>query len=796
MKALLGSFLGETLDSAYNPHKYSLHQPGGSSRAPSHASVPTQQLREAPPATGVSSVAGPSRRTVPPPAYLPPLSEQQQQPVTVPEPAPVTSSSSRLYGSSGDNHASAQPEPSSLGCWLVSQPGVAWPVRQELKADTVPLQARVQIAASTPPLRNGSVAAYEVETFMSPLAASQPVVSTGTLINTYTGEVVDLYEDAMPPPDNGRDAGDAVRERRQAQRRLLAAEGNVNASHRKREQQDPIQPGDAGVITQVANFQVSADVATEWNERANRDLYFNRNELAPTELEMTRNPFGFEGYNNRLRVNPYLLPTNDLDDKNWMANATLLPGGDHRPKNLKPKLKKERSRMEYYVGQVSPDLPQEARPDNVRRSAAARDVEGATRRGNVYGDAPPVASSAAADASTKLLRGIQSSATPPAASYLQQSEASGLVTAASVMQSLGLRGLFEREGGGGGAVSPQTGARPMAAQEADVPSKQELLRTSLGAAAAPFLAQDLSQSHGQDLRVGARAELQQQSPPAATTASFQGSSLLPAQGQHLSASDALELRSHALLASAAPVASGGMALQTQSLKDDAGWDGGPSVRPAQSSLRGATVASAQVSVGRAPEQPNLRAGARELEDGLQAASAAATAEARRARKQALEDLGQHAPESSAAASGAHGSLGEVAPSKRRAELLEDRAAAAFADRGFLERNSRVSTSNARGSVLAERMDNFKVGGQTDYQRKALRPERQERRELQTHPYLSSSVAKEGQRTFLSGAREARPQRVAKSPFKAHRLRERSGISARLQEPMESRFETDAEEEEA
>lgn len=788
MKALLGSFLGEMSDSVYDPHKYSLQKrSGGSTRAPSQAGAPSER-------PGASSApSDPPRRLVPPPDASQPRSEQRQPHVAAPEPASVTSSS-RLYGSSGDNHASAQPEPSSLGCWLVSQPGVAWPVRQELKADTVPLQARVQIAASTPPLRNGSVAAYEVETFMSPLAASQPVVSTGTLINTYTGEVVDLYEDAMPPPDNGRDAGDAVRERRQAQRRLLAAEGNINASHRKREQQDPIQPGDAGVITQVANFQVSADVATEWNERANRDLYFNRNELAPTELEMTRNPFGFEGYNNRLRVNPYLLPTNDLDDKNWMANATLLPGGDYRPKNLKPKLKKERPRTDY-IGQVSTDLPQEARPDNVRRSTAARDVEGATRRGNVYGDALPVASAEATSVSTKLLRGIQSSAVPSAASYLQQSEASGLVTAASVMRSLGLRGLFEREGGGGaGASSPQTGARPAAAQEAEGPFKEELLRTSPGAAATPFVAQDLSQTQGRDSRAAARMELQQKGPPAATTASFQGSSLLPAQGQHLSASDALELRSQALLTSAAPVAQGGLALQTQSLKGDAGWEGGPGTCLVQSSLNGASVASGQVSVGRALEHQNLRTGAQELEDGLHAASAMATAEARSARRQALEDLGQHAPESLSVAAGAHGSLGEVAPSKRHAELLEDRVAVAFADRGFAERNSRVTTSNARGSALTERMDNFKVRGQTDYQRKALRPERQERRELQTHPYLSSSAAKEGQRTFLSGAREARPQRIAKSPFKAHRLRERSGLSARLQEPMESRFETDAEEE--
>ena len=326
MKGILGMLLGEDPGNKYDPQKF----------APRRANV-TQVAQQAPLLSMPLPQAAPML-SMPSPQSAQPMLSMPSQPTVATE---------RLYGSNEmAANPSAQQEPSSLGCWLVSQPGTMWPVRQDLKVDTIPLQARTAIAsACVAPIGCGSAALYDPESFMSPIETSQPVIATGSLINTYTGEVSDLFEDTMPPPDNGRDAGDAVRERKQAQRRLMAANGNVNASHHKREQQTPIQPGDAGVVTQLANFQISADVATEFNERANRDLFFNRNELAPTEMEMTRNPFGFEGYNNRLRINPYLLPTQDLDDKDWAPNATLLPGGDHRPKH-KTKLRRERPRTD------------------------------------------------------------------------------------------------------------------------------------------------------------------------------------------------------------------------------------------------------------------------------------------------------------------------------------------------------------------------------------------------------------------------------------------------------------------
>ena len=775
MKNFLGLLLGEPAGAEYDPEKYS-SRPLLSARPSSQRPLEVYgaRPREAP-ARPVTQEARPSPATS---DARPPVPANQM-----------------LYGSSGGNelqhNANAQPEASSLGCWLVSQPGVAWPVRQELQADTLPLQARAQIAAaSAAPLGNGAAALYDNDTFMSPLAVSQPVIAPGSLINTYTGEVVDVFEDAMPPPDNGRDAGDAERERKQAQRRLLAAEGNVVASHRKREQQNPIQAGDAGPITQVAHFQVSHDVATEWNERANRDLFFNRNELAPTELEMTRNPFGFEGYNNRLRISPYLLPTQDLDDKNWTPNATLLPGGDHRPKNLKPRMKKDRPRTDY-AGQISPQVPGETQTPGVRRSAAARDQEGlvqATRGADasqvLYGDAHAV--DAAAHATPRALRGFKGEAGPQYGVQSASGDAFSTVTAASVLSSLGVRGVPAEAPPVVGASSPFPASAAASSQQ-QAPQRTEAPRPSHPTLATLGLGADLARTHAQDLR-SRGASLEAASQPPGNAAGEVGAALSAAQ--HLGPRDS---RAEAPVGLSSGVEGHGeslVALQRQSLRDEGLPGSSLPLTATQPASHGSRVASAQLSQSRSPELFECRPGAHDPGQGLSAAAASGAQGSREARKEVLDLRGRsHGSQVRETAAGAHGSFGQTDfKTRSEASFLAERSSLAHSANGFSERNSVVTTSNARGSALSTRRDNFRVGGDADYHRRAEASYRETRPELQTRPYVATSSGAAGQRSLLAGAREERRPRLAKSPIKAHRLRERSGITAQLQEPRESRYE--------
>ena len=236
----------------------------------------------------------------------------------------------RLYGAPQPGRRVApqqQPaaqEPVPFGCWIVP-PEIQETTggRRQLVSDGVVPRVSREVAVSAP-CSASTTALYEPETFLTPFDRAQDMVATGTLINTYTGEVASCFEDGLPPPD--RTPGDAVRERKSAQLRLLAASGNPPAPRHKKEQEDPIQPGDAGRIRTRGLYSVSLGVQKEHAERQGRDLYFNRNELAPTEMMQTRNPFGFDGYNNRVRIQPYMPTTQELDTKSWTPNPTLLPG--------------------------------------------------------------------------------------------------------------------------------------------------------------------------------------------------------------------------------------------------------------------------------------------------------------------------------------------------------------------------------------------------------------------------------------------------------------------------------------
>jgi len=815
-----------------------------------------------------------------------------------------------------------------------------WPVRQDLKVDTIPLQARTAIAsACVAPIGCGSAALYDPESFMSPIETSQPVIATGSLINTYTGEVSDLFEDAMPPPDNGRDAGDAVRERKQAQRRLMAAEGNVTATHRKREQQDPIQPGDAGAVTQLANFQINADVATECNERACRDLYFNRNELAPTEMEMTRNPFGFEGYNNRLRINPYILPTQDLDDKSWTPNATLLPGGDHRPKNLKTRLRKDRPRTDY-AGQVTGIQQASDGKADVRRSKAARDVEGQTQAGRcvnaqaLYGDAAAVSSGQVRLSQDRTVG-------DPRKGVVSSLEGASLVTASSVLTSLGYRGdqrELARLGVEGVEKGASTGnaARQTASRRSEMQStarlgvdgqdagnglggsqqqgsalrrdadrteqrralenlelagtqgasgQREALRRDSEARAAPSRALDRDLDGGNphattEARATLRRETGEFGNQRALDGGLENAAALGAAEQRLGRSDSLRVdiggaidggvRSNAFTGSeqrqalrqetlsgqsnravSAIVGAGTLLAQKQRLGNKdvrtidpsslfstlTGFDGaGLSMaqrqsfqveeRPCSEAPRTseAEVAASRVDVSAADRdvQPQLvsdRQGQVASEGGHRVDVASLSVSRRTlygdashrdvhgpvggdmthaqaqsgTKKLSLDDRGNIVvANGNASAAGAHGAFGEMQLRSGLSELGDDRASAPHLNGGFLERNSKVSARNARGDVLSHRCDNFRIGGDTDFQKKSALSAREWKNELLVQPSVRRSAGNDGQRCAALPAREQRKARVAKSPFRGHALKERGGLNSQLAEKPESRYETDEE----
>lgn len=287
------SFLGskDNDDVAYDPDKFRLY---GDSIDRGSGAVPDPTPSPAP-----------DEPPLPPPEPLPP---------------PIDPDDGSQTGGLG------APNPVQMGCWLLPQEYVNYSggARQTV-TDRSAFAAKTQIAAVEASAGAGStLALYDDKTFRTPFEVTQEVVCTGQMVNTYTGEVSDVYEQNLPPPN--RQGGDPAREWKNASLRLQAAQGyETKSRRRKTELEQPLPAGDSGPILANASFRQMQAVAQESNERCTRDKYFTRNDLVPTEPQMTTNPFGYRGFQNMMRVNPYLPVTQELDNKAWLANAQELP---------------------------------------------------------------------------------------------------------------------------------------------------------------------------------------------------------------------------------------------------------------------------------------------------------------------------------------------------------------------------------------------------------------------------------------------------------------------------------------
>lgn len=269
-----------------------------------------------------------------------------------------------------DTNAMAQEEPTGLGCWLLPQDYVnrSGADRQN-RYTRLSTGAPTQVAVAAPANYMGA-AEYDNETFRTSFDVSQPVVCTGSLINTYTGEVADTFENALPPPD--RQSGDFNREVKTAQRRLQVAQGNEPWRLNKTELQQPLPAADAGVVLPDANFRQMQEVKLEAAERFTRDTYFNRNDLIPTEYQFTKNPFGYQGFQNMLRVNPFMPVTQELDNRDWAPNATQLPTTEV---SARPETRLHSDSHPGRVGLVQGQLPEVPVDPEVRQSLSSRHLQ-------------------------------------------------------------------------------------------------------------------------------------------------------------------------------------------------------------------------------------------------------------------------------------------------------------------------------------------------------------------------------------------------------------------------------------
>ena len=292
------------------------------------------------------------------------------------------------------------PPPSlRLGGWILPQtpmlPGNG-AVRQ-LAATTSARHAKSQsapaataMAATCRGVGGGTATCGEYceELFLTEWANQQPVISTGAILNSYTGEIAETFEDAIPAPDRSGGGGQEERESRSKQLRLQWAQGGETTTSRRRSSKADVESilpaADAGRISELQSHQQRHSVSLEALQRGEHAMYGQGNgEVLDTPL-MTRNPIGYHGHNNTLRFHPHLPATNELDLEGYMpvpeATATTWTNASMKPKT---RLLREEPRLgqqhggdaRYGPAEPSSDTVANVKAAKLRRSNATRHLQ-------------------------------------------------------------------------------------------------------------------------------------------------------------------------------------------------------------------------------------------------------------------------------------------------------------------------------------------------------------------------------------------------------------------------------------
>ena len=168
---------------------------------------------------------------------------------------------------------------------------------------------------------------YTDQLFKTQADNSDNKVSTGVMVNPYTGEMFETFENAMPPPTKDKsllaERFDVVNPK------LVWAQGGINphAPLPTKKEICKVLPGvDHG--PNVWGDQLYADERRKrLTEIANRDIWNNRNGDYSTARGFAKEkPAGYTGLQPYYRPLPYLPPTQTLDNKGYVpVSSYTLP---------------------------------------------------------------------------------------------------------------------------------------------------------------------------------------------------------------------------------------------------------------------------------------------------------------------------------------------------------------------------------------------------------------------------------------------------------------------------------------
>jgi hypothetical protein len=159
---------------------------------------------------------------------------------------------------------------------------------------------------------------YTNSLYQSPYDATKNMISTGKLVNPYTQETFETFENQLPPPNTDKGSRPAY-QYKQANPKLIYAMGgwnNHNPVPRKKEQPGFVfNPVNArGGSNPFGDAVYAPKIQERIQDQVMRSVYNNRDgdQVVEPSLvgERPKNMFGLVP---RIRFNPYLAPTNELD---------------------------------------------------------------------------------------------------------------------------------------------------------------------------------------------------------------------------------------------------------------------------------------------------------------------------------------------------------------------------------------------------------------------------------------------------------------------------------------------------
>lgn len=216
-----------------------------------------------------------------------------------------------------------RPTPVKLGCGIISN-GEDQYEHRFTNFNRAPSQGEPnEILISTPPtMQKYPHGEYNDELFKTRIDNTENKVSTGVMVNPYTGEMFETFIDEIPPPNTNKHI---PREQfLKSNPMLIKSHGGIDPNAPRRQKREICKkiPGPEHGPNVWGDALYTGRIGDMQRELIGRDIFNNRNGDYSTDRSLIgEKPAGYVGLHQMFRPRPYLPPTQQLDTKGWKPST-------------------------------------------------------------------------------------------------------------------------------------------------------------------------------------------------------------------------------------------------------------------------------------------------------------------------------------------------------------------------------------------------------------------------------------------------------------------------------------------